>query len=161
MICEIHPQQHAGCYTWTPTCTNTRLLSRTISLHHNATSNNRIRPLCFGWDDGISISANLVWLIHSSNPECWFCNLWWLSAILATYHHTGINGNIYSNYRKAAVPDAVNYFNVCQTINRLTEPSVVPYSKTQKPAIDFHEAVYSAFYLFSLLQDDGWGYWSS
>lgn len=41
------------------------------------------------------------------------------------------------------MPGAVNYFNVCQTINRLTEPSAVPYSKTQKSAIDFHEAVLS------------------
>ena len=50
------------------------------------------------------------------------------------------------------MPAAVNYFNVCQTINRLTETSVVPYSKTLKSAIDFHKALYSAFYVLSLLR---------
>ena len=52
------------------------------------------------------------------------------------------------------MPAAVNYFNVCQTINRLTETSVVPYSKTLKSAIDFHKALYSAFYVLSLLRAD-------
>lgn len=72
--------------------------------------------------------------------------------ILATYHHPGINRNIFCNYRNAAlvVPGAVDSFNVCQTINLLAEASAVPYSKTQKSAIDFHGAVYSAFYLLLL-----------
>lgn len=128
MICEIRPQPHThtGRYSWALTCMRARLFSRTISMHHNATSNNRIKPLCFGWDDGISISANLVWLIHSSNPECWLCKLRWLSAILATYHHTGINRNIFSNYRNAAVLGAVNYFNVCQTIIGYRSPPCCP-----------------------------------
>lgn len=129
---------HTGSSTWTPTCTHMLALSLLlISLYHNAKSNNRIKLLCFGLDDGISISANLAWLIHSGNPVCWLCDLRWLPAILATYHHTRINRNIFSNYRNAAVVGTVNYFDVCQNINRLTEPFVVPYSKTQKPAIDF------------------------
>lgn len=156
MICEIHPQPYTCCYTLTHTCTHTRLLSHTISPHHNA--NNRIKPLCFGVG-----CLHLYWRQFSvtyplRQPQRWLCTLRWPSPILATYHQTGINRNIFCNYRNAAAPSAVNYFNVCQTINRLTEPSVVPYSKTQKPAIDFHEAVYSAFYLLSLLRDDRWGY---
>lgn len=57
-------------HTSTHLHTHTRLLPHTISLHHNA--NNRIKPLCFGWVDSISISTNLAWLICSSNLSAGF-----------------------------------------------------------------------------------------
>lgn len=65
-----------------------------------------------------------------------------------------MNRNIVFNYRNAAVLSTVNYINVRQNNNRLAEPSLVAHSKTRKPSIDFHGAVYSAFYLFSPPQDD-------
>lgn len=79
---------------------------------------------------------------------CHGCPLSW-----PLHHHARISGNIVFNYRKASVLSAVNYINVRQNNNRLAEPSVLPRSKTRKPSIDFHEAVYSAFYLFSPPRD--------
>lgn len=64
---------------------------------------------------------------------------------MATYRYTGMNSNIFCNYRNVRV---------CQTINGLTEASAVPYSKTQISVIDFHQAVHSAFYLLSWLTSE-------
>lgn len=122
--------------------------------HGNGPSNNGIELVCFGWDSSISISSSLVRLIRSTNAECCLCDLPWLPSILATYHHTGMNRNMFFNHRNAAVLSTVNYVNVHQNNNRLAKPSVVPRSKTRKPSIDFHQAVYSAFYLFTLPRDD-------
>lgn len=142
----MHVHAHMGCCKWSPTC---MFPTHSFPTHRNGPNNNGIEFLCFGLDSSISISTNFVWLIWSTNAECWLCDLPWLPSILATCHHPGINRNIFFNYRNAVL-STVNYINVRQNNNRLAEPSVVPHSKTRKPSIDFHKAVYSAFYLFSL-----------
>lgn len=102
---------HAHTGSFKQTCMDTSLPSP-LSLSIT-TSNNPIKLLCFGWVDSISISANLLWLIHSSNPDCRVCNLRWLFAIPATYHHTGINRNIFSNYKKMQPNRGLSIILIC------------------------------------------------
>lgn len=135
------------------------LLSPAIPPHRNAY--NGIKLPCCRWVNCISISANLAWLIRSGNLDWWLSNERQPSSIPATNHLPEMNRNILCNCRNAAAPGPVYYFNLCQAKNRPAEHSVAPHSKTQTPAIDFPEAIRSAFYLLSLLRDDQWGYWSS